>query len=109
MVQPGDRLPGQSGAVGVGDDGGRVASRSSAVTSGAARRQFTAAGSAPARIRPNMAVTQPAWLRRDDGYDVARPDSGGGVPGRRPLHGRGEGGVGQRGAAVIGTAPPPRA
>ena len=61
-VQAGDGLPGQRGAVGVGEDGGRAASRSSAVTSGAASRQLTAAGSAPARIRPSMAVTQPAWF-----------------------------------------------
>ena len=39
-----------------------AASRSSVVTSGAASRQLTAAGSAPARIRPSMAVTQPAWF-----------------------------------------------
>ena len=41
---------------------GRI-SPSSAVTSGAASRQFTAAGSAPARTSPNIAVTQPTWLR----------------------------------------------
>ena len=38
-------------------------SPSSAATSATASRQLTAAGKAPALIRPSMAVTQPAWLR----------------------------------------------
>jgi hypothetical protein len=38
-------------------------SLSSPVTSGGLSRQLTAAGSAPSRIRPSMAVTQPTWLR----------------------------------------------
>ena len=101
-VQAGYGLPGQRGAVGVGEDRGGSGQPQQRGYLGGGQPPVDRRGQRPGADQAEHGGHPAGLVPGDDRHDVAGGDPGRGEPGRRALHRRGQAGIGQLRALLVG-------